>query len=435
MLVPRELGGGKHAVGEVAGAVAALARHCCVDRHGVRHAPAPGGLPGAPRSFRAACVTTSGRSSPHQLLLASATTEIGVGGDIRSSVCAVERDDGRFRLEKKAPVISYGESADGVLATARRSPDSPPNDQVLVLCTAPGLSLESRPASGTRSAFGAPAARVSSSPPRATSGACSTIPFADISSQDHAAGIPHPVELGVARDWRRRPSTRPGASCGPRPARRPASTSPARCPSGRADDHVTSRWSSRCSRAGAGRTTTCTTNPRRSSAMGFAISMNNFKVSSLDDLVVDIVGPGHDHLRDRRLPPGLALQPGSPAPRRARRRGDGQQRPHHRQQRPDAPGPPRTDDVAYADPYAPFRAELLGAGLSSTKGSTGLYGRSARRTRKWPARSSGSPPSSASTTTPPPITSRPLPRTSARPDRLSEVVPRPHGLGAHLPRR
>ena len=44
-----------------------------------------------------------------QLLLASATTEIGVGGDIRTSLCAVERQGGRFRLEKQAPVISYGE--------------------------------------------------------------------------------------------------------------------------------------------------------------------------------------------------------------------------------------------------------------------------------------------------------------------------------------
>ena len=37
-----------------------------------------------------------------------------------------------IHLEKQAPVISYGEYADGVLATARRDPDSPPNDQVLV---------------------------------------------------------------------------------------------------------------------------------------------------------------------------------------------------------------------------------------------------------------------------------------------------------------
>jgi acyl-CoA dehydrogenase len=78
-----------------------------------------------------------------QLLLASATTELGVGGDVRTSVCTVERtDSGGIRLEKMAPVISYGAHADGILATARRSPESPPNDQVLVLCRPGGLTLE-----------------------------------------------------------------------------------------------------------------------------------------------------------------------------------------------------------------------------------------------------------------------------------------------------
>ena len=58
-------------------------------------------------------------------------------------MCTVERDDdGAIHLEKMAPVISYGEYADGILATARRDPVSPPNDQVLVLCRPPGLTLE-----------------------------------------------------------------------------------------------------------------------------------------------------------------------------------------------------------------------------------------------------------------------------------------------------
>jgi acyl-CoA dehydrogenase len=78
-----------------------------------------------------------------QLLLASATTEVGVGGDVRTSVCTVQRDGGgAIHLEKMAPVISYGAYADGILATARRDPASPPSDQVLVLCRQPGLTLE-----------------------------------------------------------------------------------------------------------------------------------------------------------------------------------------------------------------------------------------------------------------------------------------------------
>ncbi|MGU3432705.1 acyl-CoA dehydrogenase family protein [Actinomycetes bacterium M1A6_2h] len=76
-----------------------------------------------------------------QLLLASATTEINIGGDVRSSGCHVAYDGDRISLSKNAPVISYGEYADAVLATARRSEDSAPSDQVLVVCRAQDVSL------------------------------------------------------------------------------------------------------------------------------------------------------------------------------------------------------------------------------------------------------------------------------------------------------
>lgn len=68
-----------------------------------------------------------------QLLLASATTELGIGGDLRSSRCAVEVDGERFRLEKQAPVISYGQHSDGILVTCRRAPDAAAGDQSMVL--------------------------------------------------------------------------------------------------------------------------------------------------------------------------------------------------------------------------------------------------------------------------------------------------------------
>ncbi len=140
-MVPAHLGGQGATVGEVADVVAALGRACgstamvfamhqiqvaCLARHGGT----------ALLDELLAAVARDG------LLLASATTEIGVGGDVRTSTCAVERHDGRFRLEKLAPVISYGMHADAVLATARRTPDSPPNDQVLVACRRPALELE-----------------------------------------------------------------------------------------------------------------------------------------------------------------------------------------------------------------------------------------------------------------------------------------------------
>ena len=68
-----------------------------------------------------------------QRLMASATTELGVGGDLRTSLCAVEVSGDSFRLTKKAPVISYGAAADDMLVTCRKSPDAPASEQVHVL--------------------------------------------------------------------------------------------------------------------------------------------------------------------------------------------------------------------------------------------------------------------------------------------------------------
>jgi acyl-CoA dehydrogenase len=142
VLIPTELGGRGVTVGQVADIVFQLGRHC-----------ASTAMIFAMHQIQVASIVRHGRSpffrdyladvAERQLLLASATTEIGVGGDVRTSVCTVERDAaGDIHLEKLAPVISYGEHADGILATARRSPESPPNDQVLVLCRSPGLTLE-----------------------------------------------------------------------------------------------------------------------------------------------------------------------------------------------------------------------------------------------------------------------------------------------------
>ena len=52
-------------------------------------------------------------------------------------------DDGdQIVLEKNAPVISYADFADYICATARRGPESAPNDQVLVVCPAGDTTLE-----------------------------------------------------------------------------------------------------------------------------------------------------------------------------------------------------------------------------------------------------------------------------------------------------
>lgn len=68
-------------------------------------------------------------------LVASSTTEKGIGGDARRSTCAIEPSAaGRIHLHKEAPVISYATEADAVFVTARRDPGAAPADQRLVVC-------------------------------------------------------------------------------------------------------------------------------------------------------------------------------------------------------------------------------------------------------------------------------------------------------------
>jgi acyl-CoA dehydrogenase len=57
-----------------------------------------------------------------QLLLASATTEIGIGGDVRTKATSSEPRAGSPGQE--TPVISYGAQADVVMTTARRAADT-----------------------------------------------------------------------------------------------------------------------------------------------------------------------------------------------------------------------------------------------------------------------------------------------------------------------
>lgn len=79
-----------------------------------------------------------------QLLMASVTSEVGIGGDTRSSICAVERANGRFTLVKDATTVSYGAHAADMLITCRRAPDAAPSDQVLVLVRQGDYKLEQK---------------------------------------------------------------------------------------------------------------------------------------------------------------------------------------------------------------------------------------------------------------------------------------------------
>ncbi len=83
------------------------------------------------------------RVAAEQLLIASITSEEGIGGRIRTSRCAIEPlDAGRFRFSKDGSTISYGADADVFMATARRAPDADPSDQVLVVLPAAECRVE-----------------------------------------------------------------------------------------------------------------------------------------------------------------------------------------------------------------------------------------------------------------------------------------------------
>lgn len=132
-LVPADLGGAALGFGEVATMCEALATGC-----------ASAGMVFAMHQIQVACIARHGLSSPglvkylrevveKQYLIASVTSEVGVGGEMRTSIAGVTREGGRYAVNKDATTISYCEYADDLLLTARRAPEAPPSDQVLVL--------------------------------------------------------------------------------------------------------------------------------------------------------------------------------------------------------------------------------------------------------------------------------------------------------------
>lgn len=139
--VPREFGGDGLSVADVTDICYALGRAC-----------ASTAMIFAMHQTKVACIVRHGRGSPwhqlllrrlcaEQLLLASSTTEGQAGGDLRHSAAAVDGET-RITLERQATVISYGEAADGIVTTARRSADAASSDQVLVAFLKENYTLE-----------------------------------------------------------------------------------------------------------------------------------------------------------------------------------------------------------------------------------------------------------------------------------------------------
>ena len=78
-----------------------------------------------------------------QRLIASVTSEVGTGGDMGRSVAALlPGAEGSCSFEKQAPTVSYGEYADDLFVTLRRTPESEPGDQVVALVRKDQLTLE-----------------------------------------------------------------------------------------------------------------------------------------------------------------------------------------------------------------------------------------------------------------------------------------------------
>ena len=107
-LVPGRLGGLGATLTDMANVCEILAEHC-----------ASTALIYAMHQIQVHCLIRHSQRSPQlqsyltrlseqQFLLASATTESGVGGDLRTSMCSIMLEGDAFLLEKNAPVISYG---------------------------------------------------------------------------------------------------------------------------------------------------------------------------------------------------------------------------------------------------------------------------------------------------------------------------------------
>ena len=140
--VLREFGGDAASISDIADVCYVLGRAC-----------ASTAMIYAMHQTKVACLTRHGRGSAwhqlllrrlcgEQMLLASSTTEGERGGDVRNSAAPIERRGSRITLERNATVISYGEAADGIVTTARRSADAASGDQVLVVFLKQDYTLE-----------------------------------------------------------------------------------------------------------------------------------------------------------------------------------------------------------------------------------------------------------------------------------------------------
>ena len=142
VMVPKELGGEGASVSDVVDICFRLGRAC-----------GSTAMIYAMHQIKVACILRHRQSIAwhagllerlcrEQMLLASSTTEGQSGGNLRVSSAPIERDGSRIALERQGTVLSYGAEADGIVTTARRSPDAAPSDQVIAVFLKSDYSLE-----------------------------------------------------------------------------------------------------------------------------------------------------------------------------------------------------------------------------------------------------------------------------------------------------
>jgi acyl-CoA dehydrogenase len=145
-LIPIEFGGEGLGLDQIADVTCELARRC-----------ASTGMIFAMHQIQVACLVRHGlqslwvrnylrRIAREQRLLASATSEVGVGGNVRESIACLTpvgtASSQVLKFEKKATTVSYGAYAEGLLTTLRRAPDADSGDQVLVATDLSETTLE-----------------------------------------------------------------------------------------------------------------------------------------------------------------------------------------------------------------------------------------------------------------------------------------------------
>ncbi len=141
--VPERLGGHEVSLATLAAGCYELARACSAAgmvfaMHHIKVGSMIHHLDGAP-----AYEEYLSELAAKQLLVASATSEVGTGGDLRRSITSVvDGGDDTVTVEKQCTTISYALEADDVFLTARSGPQAEPGDQVLVLARKDATTLE-----------------------------------------------------------------------------------------------------------------------------------------------------------------------------------------------------------------------------------------------------------------------------------------------------